>query len=161
MFNRMWWIVAFVWALVAIEFIWIKSAHAEDRLVFDAYTKHSSHCQDAYSKTCTPWEQPKRLSWQHEVGDFITDIGAGTNSYGKASYNVGGMYLPIRYGNVRMGTFGSFVTGYSCEQLKTCVIAGGVLLDYKYGDTVIQVLYVPAIGGGTVSVVNLRLGMAF
>lgn len=156
-----WWFVAFLWALVLGEFIWIKTAHAEDRIIFDAYTKHSSDCQEAYSKTCNPWEQPKRVSWQRTYGDFVTDLGAGTNSYGKTSYNAGGMYLPIHIGNVRMGAFGSLVSGYNCDQLKTCFIAGGVVADYSADGFVVQALYVPAVGGGTVSVFNLRLGFAF
>ena len=159
--SRIWWVVVFVWALVAIEFVWIKTVHAEDRIVFDSYTKHSSDCQYAYAKTCKQWEQPKRVSWQRTYGDFATDLGAGSNSYGKTSYNAGGMYLPIHVGNVRMGAFGSFVSGYNCNQLKTCFIAGGVVADYSADGIVMQVLYVPAIGGGTVSVVNVRLGFVF
>ena len=138
------------------------AAFAEDRLMADTYTKHSSVCQTSYGKTCERWQQPHRLSWQHDFdNDLSSDIGIGTNSYGKLSANIGGMWLPLKAGPVSFGAFGALATGYDCNQLRTCFIVGGVASSVVMGGLTMQVLYVPAVGGGTVSVVNVRMGMQF
>lgn len=139
-----------------------RTCYAADRLVGDVYTYHSSHCQDAYAKVCEPWGQPHRLSWQHDVSsDWSTDIGIGTNSYGKLSANAGMIYQPIQIGPVRAGVFASLVSGYNRRQLRTCVVAGGFLSTIEVERVVFQVMYVPAIGRGTVSVTQLRAGLTF
>jgi hypothetical protein len=138
------------------------SASASDRIMVDTYTGHSSYCQDSYSAICEPWKQPRRLSWQHDLSrDLSTDIGLGTNSYGKESASAGLLYLPFHLGAVQAGAFAAVVSGYTCDQLKTCMLAAGEAVSVKMGSAVMQVLYVPAIGGGTVSVVQLRVGMEF
>lgn len=151
-----------MWKVLLFVLCWSTSCHAADYLVFDSYTKHSSVCQEAYSKTCEPWKQPRRVSWQHDFDNSLTsDIGIGTNSYGKLSANIGGMWQPLELGIVKAGVFAAVVSGYSCEQLKTCVIAGGVVATVVFKTGTLQLLYVPAIGGGTVSVINLRVGVGF
>ena len=147
--------------VVLLAFIAL-SAHAEYRIMADAYTKHSSVCQTAYDKTCERWEQPHRLSWQRDFeNDLSSDVGIGTNSYGKLSASIGGMWLPVKAGPISFGAFGALATGYNCNQLRTCVIVGGVASSVVVGRLTMQVLFVPAIGDGTVSVVNFRMGMGF
>jgi len=138
------------------------SAHAEDRMMVDVYTKHSSVCQTAYAKTCERWQQPHRLSIQRDFdNDLSSDIGIGTNSYGKLSASLGVMWLPLKAGPVSFGAFGALATGYDCNQLRTCFIVGGVASSIVMDELVLQVLYVPAVGSGTVSVVQLRVGVQF
>lgn len=137
---------------------------AADRLVGDIYTKHSSPCEEAYSKVCNRWGQPHRLSWEHDLstdGAFSSDVGIGTNSYGNLSLNIGGLWQPVKIGPVRAGVFASLVSGYTCEQLRTCVIVAGLAGTYEWEKAVIQVLYVPAVGQGTVAVWQLRGGLSF
>jgi len=138
------------------------NAHAADAILIDTYTRHTSECQQAYSVSCEPWKQPRRVSWQHDLSEsWSTDIGTGTNSYGAKSANVGAMWQPLRYGAIKAGLWASIVTGYDCNQLRTCIVAGGVVSSVVVGRVVIQALYVPAIGDGTVGVWNLRTGYQF
>jgi hypothetical protein len=53
------------------------------------------------------------------------------------------------------------VSGYTCEQVKTCVLAGGLIGSMKLGKVVAQVMYVPAFGKGTTEITQLRLGIEF
>jgi hypothetical protein len=75
--------------------------------------------------------------------------------------NIGGMWQPIHIGPVRAGAWASLVSGYTCEQLRTCVIAAGLVGTMDYGPARLQVMYVPAVGQGTVSVWQLRGGFTF
>jgi hypothetical protein len=136
--------------------------YADDRLMLDLYTKHSSPCQYAYAKTCEPWQQPRRMSWQHDFTESLSsDIGLGTNSYGNGSASFGAAWKPIHVAGVRAGVWAAYATGYTCAQLKTCSIVGGVIASTQSGKQAFDLLYVPAIGSGTVSVINLRIGYVF
>lgn len=136
--------------------------YAEDRLMADAYTKHSSVCRTAYREPCERWEQPRRLSWQHDITEYLSsDVGVGTNSYGRLSANIGALYQPINLGPIKAGIFGAIASGYTCKELRTCYLVGGLVATARAGNSYAQVLYVPSIGDGTVSVVNFRVGMGF
>jgi hypothetical protein len=135
---------------------------AEDRIMLDAYTKHTSECQSSYAKKCEPWQQPHRISWQHDFNETLsTDVGFGTNSYGGGSMHMGGAYKPLKLGTFSAGVWGVYATGYTCAQLKTCNMLGGAVLSGQIGKGRWDVLWVPAIGNGTVSVTQLRMGVAF
>jgi hypothetical protein len=136
--------------------------YADDRLMLDAYTKHSSDCQYAYAKTCQRWDQPRRLSWQHDFTDSLSsDVGFGTNSYGAGSANIGAAWQPLHAGPVKVGAFVSYVTGYTCAQLKTCNVFGGAIATVQIKRAVVELMYVPAIGSGTISVAQVRAGVSF
>jgi hypothetical protein len=149
--------------LIAITAIAFSSgAFSADRILFDTYTDHTSRCQSAYSSTCEPWKQPRRVSWQRDLTDQISvDFGAGTNSYGKKSTNAGVLWQPIANEGIKAGLWASYVTGYDCNQLRTCYVVAGGVLTVSIRGFVGQVLYVPAVGSGTVGVINLRTGMEF
>ena len=140
--------------LILVVLACLSQAHnclAADRIMVDAYTHHSSG----------EWKRPNRMSWQHDLTeDLASDIGAGHNSYGKLSFNAGLIYQPLKVGSLSAGAFVSLVSGYTCEQLKTCAVAGGLIASYEVGTVTMQVLYVPAISDG-VSVTQARIGMRF
>jgi hypothetical protein len=149
--------------LLSVLFLATTAAHAQTAIVADTYTKHSSDCQEAYSKTCEPWQQPRRVSIQHNLTETITaDVGFGTNSYGKFSASVGALYQPLQTKYLKAGVFAALVSGYTCEQLRTCFVAGGLAATITPNDRVfVQILFVPAVGDGTVSVINTRIGVNF
>jgi hypothetical protein len=154
--DRMWLSVLFACFLCSTR------CYADDRLMLDLYTKHSSDCQYAYAKTCEPWQQPRRMSWQHDFTESLSsDIGMGSNSYGNASVSLGAAWKPIHVAGIRAGVWGSYVTGYTCAQLKTCNVVGGAIASFYAGKIAIDLMYVPAIGDGTVSVTQIRGGIAF
>lgn len=125
-----------------------RTCYAGDRLVGDVYTRHSSACQLA-TGGCEPWKQPHRLSWQHDLSDTLsTDAGVGTNSYGNLSANLGLLWQPVKLGFLRGGVFAALASGYTCEQLRTCVLAGGLVATAELDRAVLQAVYVPAIKRG-------------
>lgn len=137
------------------------NAQAADRIMIDTYTRHTSDCQPA-SVLCDPWKQPRRVSWQHDLSEsWATDIGAGTNSYGAKSANVGAMWQPIAREGIKAGLWAAFVTGYTREQLRTRFVAAGAVLTVSHSGLGLQLLYVPPVGRGSVGVWNLRTGYEF
>lgn len=148
--------------LTALLALLALSAQAEDRVMADMYTKHSSVCRTAYQAPCERWLQPRRMSLQRDFEhDLTADIGIGTNSYGRPSVSLGGLWQPVGVGGLKAGLFGAVVSGYTCQELRTCAVVAGLVASATAGKSVVQVLYVPSVGDGTVSVVSIRVGMAF
>ena len=65
------------WAIVCLAIVIYGVAHAEDRIMADAYTWHSSDCR-ASTAPCRRFDQPWRVSYQHDLTNAIAvDLGGG------------------------------------------------------------------------------------
>ena len=137
------------------------NAHAADTILIDTYTKHSDECQSGI-ETCEPWKQPRRVSWQHDISEsWSMDIGAGTNSHGTKSANIGALWQPIGREGIKAGLWAAFVTGYTRDQLRTRFVAAGAVLTASYRGAALQLVYAPEFGRSSISVLSLRTGHQF
>jgi hypothetical protein len=142
--------------LVALALLLPPAAFATDALVVDAYTFSADRSVDG------GWNRSGQLSWEHESSDTVTTgIGIGPNVFGKMSISAGAKWEPMQIWRIKYGLWGALVTGYTCDQLKTCAVVGGLVATAIFGHIEVEILHVPRIGNGTKSVSQLRLGIVF
>jgi hypothetical protein len=134
-----------------------KAAESYDsHIIVDAYTRHTGNCVAMKCK------QPTRVSYQYDYSKYVlTDIGYGHNSYGRDSFNIGAAVTPVVIGQMKLGVFATAISGYSCKELKTCWIAGGLTGILDVERVRVQAIYTPNFGNKTQAVWQIRLGWSY
>lgn len=81
-----------------------------------------------------------------DVGDVRWVAGAYHNSNRRASIYAGGVYMPLRFGNLRVGLMGGTISGYQKYDYRFGPMAAGVV-SYETKRTGINLVIVPPIPG--------------